>query len=402
MQQLHRIPFDHVVQRIEVHPGGRYALCWTWPDNQEAVLAVARLDDGEIVLRVREGITDAAFAGQNDLLLTSHLDGRVLVWNVAQGEQVRSIEAHPGGALSIAVAATDNMFFSGGEDGTTRLWDIESGLDLNMLELQAGPVRCVAITQNAHWGIAACENGTIAVCDLADDSEIRHIASYPGPALCASLSADERLLFADARNGESVVVVADPPPEDLALLAARITKGLASNPKMGVRRTEPSHQRPFFAFDPHGRRAASAHGDGTIRLYGIEDGLPPEQIFHGHHGPVHAITFSPDGERVLTAGTNGIRVSNVASGQAIAGAACAHLRCLATTSQGNLVVGGGGAFSPGVGKRPRPGLVDCALHVWKLATSDPSEDLSADLSAELSEARSTELSEERSPEKSAE
>ena len=36
-------------------------------------------------------------------------------------------------------------------------------------------------------------------------------------------------------------------------------------------------------------------GDPWVRVYGLVDGNEME-LYKGHHGPVHAVMYSPDGE----------------------------------------------------------------------------------------------------------
>lgn len=43
------------------------------------------------------------------------------------------------------------------------------------------------------------------------------------------------------------------------------------------------------------RFVAGSMGDPWVRVYGLEDGEERE-LYKGHHGPVHCVMYSPDGE----------------------------------------------------------------------------------------------------------
>ena len=43
------------------------------------------------------------------------------------------------------------------------------------------------------------------------------------------------------------------------------------------------------------RFVAGSMGDPWVRIYGLEDGEERE-LYKGHHGPVHCVMYSPDGE----------------------------------------------------------------------------------------------------------
>ena len=59
----------------------------------------------------------------------------------------------------------------------------------------------------------------------------------------------------------------------------------------------------FAAFDADARRAVSASGDGTARIW---DAISAQTLktLRGHAGPVTMAMFTPDGKRVVTAGAD--------------------------------------------------------------------------------------------------
>jgi WD40 repeat protein len=54
-------------------------------------------------------------------------------------------------------------------------------------------------------------------------------------------------------------------------------------------------------FSPAGDVVATACGDGSARLYRVEDAVELDRLA-AHGGPLFAVTFSPDGQRIATAG----------------------------------------------------------------------------------------------------
>lgn len=69
-----------------------------------------------------------------------------------------------------------------------------------------------------------------------------------------------------------------------------------------------------FRFDPGGRRLATAHWDGTVRLWAA-DTLKPDGITLHHANGINHIAFSPDGSRLATGGWgNEIKVWSVPEG----------------------------------------------------------------------------------------
>jgi WD40 repeat protein len=109
------------------------------------------------------------------------------------------------------------------------------------------------------------------------------------------------------------------------------------------------------AFDPGGKRVASAGCDGTVILWDADAGRVL-QTLRGHAGQVENVAFSPDGTRLASAS----RDRTVKVWDTTTGKECYTLR-------GHVAEVAGVAFSPDSARLVSGGW-DRMVHVWDLAT----------------------------------
>jgi WD40 repeat protein/DNA-binding SARP family transcriptional activator len=144
----------------------------------------------------------------------------------------------------------------------------------------------------------AGRDGVVRVWDLARGRAVTTIKAHDGWALGATLSPDGRQL---ASTGEDGVVTIWDPDTKRKRVVLRVPVLKAPN---GV------------GFSPGGDRLIVPMLDGTIRLVPV-NGDGPVRVLRGHHGPVWAAHFSPDGTHAVSAGDDHTaRIWDLASGTA--------------------------------------------------------------------------------------
>jgi WD40 repeat protein/tRNA A-37 threonylcarbamoyl transferase component Bud32 len=98
-------------------------------------------------------------------------------------------------------------------------------------------------------------------------------------------------------------------------------------------------------FSPDGRTLASAHKNGTVKLWDVETGKM-QRSWPAHHGDVNWVSFSPDGRSLVTAGDDGeVRLWDLENEQAPV-TFSGHLSevvCAAFSPDGKLIASGDNA-----------------------------------------------------------
>ncbi|CCA76377.1 related to WD40-repeat protein (notchless protein) [Serendipita indica DSM 11827] len=124
-----------------------------------------------------------------------------------------------------------------------------------------------------------------------------------------------------------------------------VTRGLEETFRE-LPRTLLGHQRSVTAvsFSPDGTRIVSGSWDRTIRQWDAETGQPLGEPLQGHEGEVMAIAFSPDGTRIVSGSSDStIRQWDAETGQPLGEPLQGHesfVNTVACSPDGTQVVSG--------------------------------------------------------------
>ncbi len=241
-----------------------------------------RMHPGDWVLSV-------GFTPDGARAMSSMRSGRVQLWDLATGKEVRFVEPRPPTWRRIAVCPDGNRFLEwdaiGGAGGSgLSMWDMQARKEA--LRYCKEPVFCVAVSPDGKRLLSG-ETGGIRLWELDTGKELRRFGTRRGDTECIAYSADGRQALSD---GEKNV---------LRLWDVETGKE--------IRTFEGHSDRPkSVALSPDGRMAVSSGTDKSIRLWDVETGKQIRTL-GGTEGPYQtdSVCFTPDSARVLSGGTDG-------------------------------------------------------------------------------------------------
>jgi WD40 repeat protein/serine/threonine protein kinase len=306
------------MHRLDGHSAGVWRLAFS-PDGQR--LATASVDrtiklwdveTGREAITLRghsDSVRDVAFRSDGHQLVSASHDRTVRVWDATPSEGTLdpgclTLRGHRAGVNAVAFHPKDRrLVTSAGTDGTVRLWDVGNGEQIRTLNGRADIVRGPAFSPDGQR-LAAAGGGTqkskkgVTVWDTTTWQEVPPSPlATSGGLHTVAFSLDGRLLAAAGYDPSFPVVVWD--------LAA----GAQSRSLHG-------HTSVVFqvAFSPDGLRIAAASHDGTVRVWDVTTGKEVVRPPLRHAAGVTGVAFSSDGGRLATASLDGtVRVWDTTS-----------------------------------------------------------------------------------------
>jgi WD40 repeat protein len=182
-----------------------------------------------------------AFAPDRKMLASGGNYGNVLLWDIAEGEELRPLEGHKKEVTAVVFAPDGRSLISASHDKSIRIWDVPTGKERRSF---AGP-----------------------------DPEIRRLVLSPDGHLLASLHHD-RLRLWELATGKEVLCFREEEPGPWCL-----------------------------TFAPDGRTLATGTCHGVIELWDMATDKIVH-TFRGHQGAVRCLTFAPDGLTLASGGND--------------------------------------------------------------------------------------------------
>jgi WD40 repeat protein len=117
---------------------------------------VWKAQDGTLAMAPLEGhkIQCLAFGLEGRFLITGHVDGDVVIWRLAEGEDAAEcarLKGHVGCVHSLVVSPDFMRLASAGCDKTVRLWEISTGQNITVFEGHGDDVRCLAWSSDGKF-----------------------------------------------------------------------------------------------------------------------------------------------------------------------------------------------------------------------------------------------------------
>jgi WD40 repeat protein len=284
--------------------------------NAGDIVAAAVSRDGSRIAMARKSF-------EGDFLAT--------VWDAATGKQLFKLEGHRGPVWAIAMFPEGSRIATGSKDQTIRIWDMATGAPLHMLDAQIGPVLSIAVSPDgtrlaaAGWertGVWDAQSGR-SICTTAPLRSFKLLAFAPDGTALVTGDSDGLVQWWDVQSCARVLMLTLGGEKSSALAASPDGRHLVSGDSSNTVRhwdadsgrivrawQVPGAKADSIRISPDARVIVSDEGPGVSVLWDSASGRRLRS-FEGRFG---AITFAPDGRRLLSGWGGNAKIWDLVSG----------------------------------------------------------------------------------------
>ncbi|HXU39564.1 MAG TPA: protein kinase [Blastocatellia bacterium] len=332
---------------------------------------IATLEEDSLVWSV-------CFSPDGRWLVSTHTDGAILVWDVAERQRVANLNEHSGAVYAVGYSRDGKRIASTGEDSSIIIWNAATGQKEAVLIGHKSKSNGVAFLPDGERVVSCGFQEASILWDIARGATLQTFVS-PRPDMKGSngfaVSPDGRWVASshgvyDIADGRATCLFVDKTknnnPDDDWLGMSSQVYGLAfSNDgrllaastvyqgHIGIVDTESwelvahteSPDSPFISlsFSPNGEYLAAGDDNGKVELWNVKP-LKLLAVMGRHAARVKSVAFSPDGDQVVSSSDDKtIALWNVGSrGLATRiGTHVAPVRSVAFSPDGKHIVSGG-------------------------------------------------------------
>ena len=179
------------------------------PQSYYAMLTAAASPEIATLTGGSRAVSSVAFSPDGKTLATGDLDGMAKVWNLATGQQIRSLAnghdlifpQRAQSIFSVAFSPDGKTLATGDDDGTAALWNPATRDEILSLATGSIQVQSVAFSPDTKTLATGDDDGTARLWNLATGQQIRSLATGSDGVWSVAFSPDGKTLATGDDDG---------------------------------------------------------------------------------------------------------------------------------------------------------------------------------------------------------
>jgi WD40 repeat protein len=283
-----------------------------------------------------DSVCSVAFSPDSQIIVSGSLDRTIRLWTL-QGKPIGSpFRGHEGTVTSVAFSPDGQMIVSGSADFTIRLWNLQGEPIGSPFRGHEGTVTSVAFNPDGQMIVSGSADFTVRLWDLQGNPIGLPLQGHDGVVTSVAFSPDGQMIFSRGNSSfdfvgstihlwnlqgnltkkiqhRSICVAFSPRKQMIVGGNSDCTISVWSLQDDSIGKTFRGHDHnppdafsgafaqrvESVSFSPDGQTIVSGGGDNTVRLWDLQ-GNPIGEPLRGHKGDVFSVAFSPNGQMIVS------------------------------------------------------------------------------------------------------
>jgi WD40 repeat protein len=243
-----------------------------------------------------ERAINLAFSPDSRLLASASWSGKLMIWDAETGNLLHTLSGHAHPVSALAFSPDSRLLVSASFDRHLMAWDTKTGKHLRTFRGHNGLVLGVAFIAFRPDGsnlipdglrlTSVGEDKTVRVWELATGREVLSLREHTDMCQGLSVSRDGRRIATGGRD--ATVRLWDATP-------------LQGNERQEVRTFPQGGEVWTMAISPDSQRVVSSGLDTPVKVWEVGSDRDPVS-FSGHPSVVFSVAWHPDGRRIASSG----------------------------------------------------------------------------------------------------
>jgi WD40 repeat protein len=285
----------------------------------------------------KDWVMSVNFSKDGFFFLSTSVDRAVRIWEITDRE-IPLLAEHTGMVEAVAVSPDGKLIASGGTDKSIKIWNREQGVEVMTLNGHTEPIHALAFMDDKTLVSAAGDarsnrDNSIRLWDLTSGKELPRKPEQQNHF--HNLIKAVPYMVVVSSEKKLVAWIPVNPERHHILTGLDLTTGerlFEFNENQGGKT---NRAVAAVAFTPDGKKAATAAGDGTVRLFDLtkkeRTPIGDDWVVFDKGTSPGDIAFTPDGNTLIVGSETGdIKILDVAKRAALHTIAKAHSRGITT------------------------------------------------------------------------
>ncbi|MEQ8997984.1 MAG: NACHT domain-containing protein [Coleofasciculus sp. B1-GNL1-01] len=225
-------------------------------------------------------VSSVAFSPDGKILASASHDMTVKLWDTNSGKCLKTLHGHSNRIRTVAISLDGMILASGGDDQTVKLWNASTGECLNTLKGHLGRIWSIAINCDSKILASGGSDHTVKLWDITTGKCLKNLQGHTSHVQSIAISLDGAIL-ASGNDDETVKL--------WNINTGKCFKTLQQH----------TSRVRSVAISPDGKTLASGGGDTLVKIWNIETGQCTKNL-PGHTREILSLAFSPDSKSVIS------------------------------------------------------------------------------------------------------